>query len=179
MIVWLFTFLLYAQNVPAPAPVPAVAAEANAAETNVDEENAAEENSEEDESAFDKVSPLLSDIIERYEYDSSNKRDVFKPYSVPKQFEYSAAMQGPIMPLQRFTLDELQLVGIIWGGKKPMGMVTDGNKIFYVKEKEKIGNNNGYIARIREGELVVIEEILDEDGKANYITRIMKILKKN
>ncbi|MCB0349099.1 MAG: pilus assembly protein PilP [Bdellovibrionales bacterium] len=122
--------------------------------------------------------PLVTDIIEKFQYSAAGKRDPFKPFAVIKPVELSANIQGPVLPLQKYSIEQLQLVGIIWGGAKPMAMVIDTTKkVFYVRENDKIGNNNGYVAKIREGEIIVIEMLLDENGKANYVTRVMKINK--
>ena len=122
------------------------------------------------------LSPLVSDIIEKFDYNPEGKRDPFEPYIRPKPVQISRELLGPLLPLQRYSIDQLELVGIIWGGDKPMAMLVDASKkVYYVRENDKIGNNSGYVAKIREGELVVIEMLIDENGKANYVTRVMKI----
>ncbi len=125
------------------------------------------------------IPPLISDIIEVYRYNPEGKRDPFTPFVAPTEYNYSDVMQGPVMPLQTYSLDQLSLVGVIWGGKRPMAMISDTDgKVYYVRQNDKIGNNSGYVARIREGEIVIIEQIFDEEGNANYISRVMKIQKK-
>jgi type IV pilus assembly protein PilP len=122
--------------------------------------------------------PLVTDIIEKFQYSAAGKRDPFKPFVVSKPVVLSTEMQGPVLPLQKYSIEQLQLVGVIWGGPKPMAMIIDtAKKVYYVRENDKIGNNNGYVAKIREGEIVVIEMLLNENGKANYVTRVMKINK--
>lgn len=121
---------------------------------------------------------LVTDVIEKFQYSAAGKRDPFKPFVVSKPVALSVEMQGPVLPLQKYSIEQLQLVGVIWGGPKPMAMIIDtAKKVYYVRENDKIGNNNGYVAKIREGEIVVIEMLLDENGKANYVTRVMKINK--
>ncbi len=85
---------------------------------------------------------------------------------------------GPLMYLQRFELDQLELVGIIWDVSRPKAMIKDPNGTLHVVEaNSKVGRNNGYVAVIREGEIVVVEPIEDE-GKTSYTTRVVSIGRK-
>ncbi len=119
-----------------------------------------------------KIPDLLQGIIEDYSYSPMGKRDPFLP------FEHSSntSPQGPIWPLQKFELDQLKLVGVIWDVKTPKAMLLDPSGHGYVVTvNERVGRNNGYIARIREGEIVVIENVTGTEGKTNYITKLMKL----
>ncbi len=115
----------------------------------------------------------LSGIIEDYTYDPRGKRDPFLPFERPPS---SSVLLGPLWPLQRFDLDQLKLVGIIWDVKSPKAMILDpSGKGYVVKVNERIGRNNGYIARIREGEIIIVESVTGVDGKLNYTTKLMKL----
>ena len=47
---------------------------------------------------------------------------------------------------------------------------------YVVTVNERIGRNKRLrIARIREGEIVVVENIMGSDGKATYVTKLMKL----
>ena len=94
------------------------------------------------------------------------------PYERPT----AGALQGPLWPLQRFDLEQLKLVGIIWDVTAPKAMILDpAGKGYVVKVNERIGRNNGYIARIREGEIIVVESTTGLDGKLVYVTKLMKL----
>jgi type IV pilus assembly protein PilP len=115
----------------------------------------------------------LADIIEDYDYSPKDKRDPFQPFERPRG---QTGLVGPLWPLQGFDLDQLHLVGIIWDVKNPKAMITDPTgKGYVVKVNERIGRNNGYIARIREGEIVVVESVVGLDGKLSYTTKLMKL----
>jgi type IV pilus assembly protein PilP len=119
---------------------------------------------------------VLQGIFEDYNYDPIGKRDPFLPYTAPQ----AVAECGPFQDcssggLERFDLDQLKLVGIIWDVKTPKAMFLDpGNVTHVVSEQEKVGRNNGYIAEIREGELVVIEKFYNL-GRFTYQTRVLKL----
>lgn len=115
---------------------------------------------------------LLMGIIERFEYDPADLRDPFTPYNPSKG---GAPAQGPVLPLQRFDLEQLKITAIIWDVADPKAMIEDpqGNTNL-VRMNERVGRNNGYIAAIREGEVVVVEAF-DNAGNISYKTRIMKV----
>jgi type IV pilus assembly protein PilP len=153
-----------ASAVPKSSPVAAPPAEAPVTQ----------EATEKTEGAPGNPSGLLQGIIEDYNYVSEGKRDPFMPLS---GLENSGATIGPMFPLQRFDLDQLKLVGIIWDVKNPKAMILDPQgKSYVVKVNERIGRNSGYVARIREGELVVVESFTGTDGKVTYQTRLVKLV---
>ncbi|HEX4923546.1 MAG TPA: pilus assembly protein PilP [Bdellovibrionales bacterium] len=129
-----------------------------------------------DSTKGEEVRTILQGIFEDYKYDPVGKRDPFSPYLAPK----AAAECGPFQDcdtgaLERFALDQLKLVGIIWDVKTPKAMFTDpGGKTHVVNEQDKVGRNNGYIAEIREGEVVVIEKFYNL-GRFTYQTQVLKL----
>lgn len=119
-------------------------------------------------------SELLDGFYEDFVYEPTGKRDPFSIY-VPKSF-----LAGPITsPLQKYALEELKLVAIVWNVKKPKAMVIDPTGASYIViENDKIGKSDGYVAKIREGEIVVIEVHADLDGNKAYLTKTMLLRKK-
>ncbi len=76
--------------------------------------------------------------------------------------------------MQRWELDRLQVVGILWDVRTPRAMIRDPDGgVFTVIKNSKIGRNEGFVAAIREGEIVIVETIY-EDGKSNKETRILE-----
>ncbi len=69
-------------------------------------------------------------------------------------------------PLQRVTVAELTVIGIVWGGFGYMAMVQapDG-KGYAVTRGARIGNNNGVISTITEKAIIVEERFTDIYGK--------------
>lgn len=144
---------------PAPTPTPS-----RAAPPQVPAERGKTENS--------KTPGPLSGIIEDYNYNADGKRDPFVPVENPG----SGFAAGPIFPLQGYDLDQLKLVGIIWDVRYPKAMVLDPTgKGYVVKVGDRIGRNNGRIARVRESELVVVESFKDQSGKVSYQTKILRL----
>ncbi|MDZ4662500.1 MAG: pilus assembly protein PilP [Pseudomonadota bacterium] len=120
---------------------------------------------------------ILLKSLRTYDYDPKNKRDPFQPYYGQLELLPGKSV-GPLMFLQRYELDQLELVGIIWDVSRPKAMIKDPNGTLHVVEQNsKVGRNNGYIAIIREGEIVVVEPIEDE-GKTTYTTRVVSIGRK-
>ncbi|MGE0527148.1 MAG: pilus assembly protein PilP [Bdellovibrionales bacterium] len=116
----------------------------------------------------------LEGFLEPFIYDIVNRRDPFQAYVefVPVEDE------GPpraLTPAQRYDLEQLKLVGIMWDIKDPKAMFMDPDQeVLILGRDESIGNRNGYIAAIREGEVVVVEAIRKR-GDIIYRTRVLRI----
>lgn len=115
----------------------------------------------------------LEGFLEPFIYDVVNRRDPFQVFS-----DYIPADEGSqraISPAQRFDLDQLKLVGVMWDVKDPKAMFVDPQQeVLVLGRDESIGNKNGYIAAIREGEVVVVEAIRKR-GDIIYRTRVLRI----
>jgi type IV pilus assembly protein PilP len=112
--------------------------------------------------------------INGYIYHPEGRRDPFKPYLKPS---LQSKKDAQVEPLQRYDLDELKVVGIIWDVQKPRAIVADPKgKVYTILKSQKIGRNNGYVALIREGEIVVIESLEDE-GRITKKAKVMAIKK--
>jgi type IV pilus assembly protein PilP len=122
----------------------------------------------------DDVGATLSAVLAPFIYEADSRRDPFRPSTTGIPLVQEEAI-GPLLPLQRFSLDELKLVGIIWDVARPKAMFTDPEKKVHVLEKDdRIGRNNGYIAVIREGEVVIVETV-NIRGELTYSTRVLSI----
>ncbi|QDK36844.1 pilus assembly protein PilP [Bdellovibrio sp. NC01] len=114
---------------------------------------------------------------DEYIYDPTGKRDPFKPFKVLRPIAKNEKTEIPLEPLQRFEVDRLQIVGILWDVKTPRAMVRDPDGAVYtVTKNSKIGRNEGFVAAIREGEIVVVETKYEE-GKPVKETRVMEFKK--
>lgn len=115
----------------------------------------------------------LEGFLEPFIYDVANRRDPFLPYA-----EFIPSEEGPIRaltPAQKYALEELRLVGVMWEVKDPKAMFMDPeDEVLVLGRDESIGNRNGYIAAIREGEVVVVEAIRKR-GDIVYRTRVLRI----
>lgn len=118
----------------------------------------------------------IQGFLEPFIYDPQGRRDPFRAYTEVQGTDNSGLSVGPLLPLQKFDLDQLKLIGIIWDVRDPKAMFQDPNaKIYTVGKDERVGRNNGYIATIREGEIVVIETLRGRDGETIYTPRILRI----
>lgn len=101
-----------------------------------------------------------------YQYEPVGKRDPFRPYRDAKIGigQVRAASRTP-EPLERFDIKTLDVVAIVWSNDRPKALIQDPDKnIHSVVKGQRIGKNEGYVAEIREGEIVVIE-LYDLNGK--------------
>ena len=130
---------------------------------------------------------------EEYVYDPTGRRD---PFMIHKSFQKdlsprpstesatntksrnNSEASESFDPLIRMDLDQLKVIGIIWEVANPRALIIDGgdkNKtVRILTRKTKVGRNNGYVAAIREGEIVIIESF-EEEGIVNQQPRIFKL----
>jgi len=97
------------------------------------------------------------------------KADEVKPQRNPfKTFIVKAterpSVVAPKTPLQRYELEQLKLVAIMWGINSPAAMVeTPDGKGYSIKKGYLIGNREGRVKRI-EKDRVIVEERFTEAG---------------
>jgi len=102
-----------------------------------------------------------------YVYLPEGRRDPFQ--SILREAGSEAAKKTDevnLPPLQRVTVAELTVIGIVWGGFGYMAMVQtpDGNG-YAVQRGARIGNNNGIVSAITEKAIIVEERMTDIYGK--------------
>lgn len=69
-------------------------------------------------------------------------------------------------PLQRVTVAELTVIGIVWGGFGYTAMLqTPDGRGYTVQRGARIGNNNGVVSAITEKAVIVEERFTDIYGK--------------
>lgn len=111
----------------------------------------------------------IEGFLQPYIYDVTNRRDPFEIY--PDFIPTSA----PLNADTGFSLDQLKLVGIMWDVKKPKALFQlPTNEVRIYGRDESIGNRDGYVATIREGEVVVVETS-NRKGETIYRTRVLRI----
>ncbi|MEZ0390828.1 MAG: pilus assembly protein PilP [Pseudobdellovibrionaceae bacterium] len=114
---------------------------------------------------------------EGYNYDPMGRRDPFKAYGE------SQATQAPEQgeqrvrgPLEMYDVGQFKLVGIVWNVRDPKAMVRDPlGKLHMVRRETRIGRNNGFVAAIREGEVIIVEPTIAEDGMQTAVTRTLTL----
>jgi type IV pilus assembly protein PilP len=116
----------------------------------------------------------VQSYLEPFIYDPKGRRDPFGPY-IELQLNQDENFAGPLLPLQRFDVNELRLIGIMWNVKDPKAMFVDPNSQIHVVGKDyRVGRNNGYIAVIREGEVVIVEATRRK-GDLIYSSRVVRL----
>ncbi len=105
----------------------------------------------------------IDEPVDDYTYNPIGKRDPFRSF-------LSLGNRGrdpiPRTPLQKFELDEYQLVGIVWGVERPRALVEDPQGVGYVMEiGTYIGKNWGKVTQISPSEVMVTEEYQTIDGE--------------
>lgn len=125
-------------------------------------------------------------VKEEYVYDPTGRRD---PFQVHKSFQRKSIVSGIkkvdqanlgeiLDPLLKLDLDKLEVVGIIWEVANPRALVMDPgdpeHRVHIITKRTKIGRNNGYVAAIREGEIVVIEAF-EEAGIVSQQPKVIKL----
>lgn len=117
-------------------------------------------------------------VLETFLYDPKGRRDPFAPFRAEEPTsDTTSEVLGPILPLQRFSLSELKLIGIMWDISEPKALFVDPNGRYWppVGIDDRIGNKNGYVAAIREGEVVIIESNQGREGEIVYTPRVLRV----
>lgn len=103
------------------------------------------------------------EAADEYNYNPIGKRDPFRSFLAD---ELAPDTRKVVTPLQRFDLDQLKIIGIIWGISSPRAMVTTPEGKGYVVQKGTlIGKNWGKVSRITQDEVIISEEYRDFEGK--------------
>lgn len=112
-----------------------------------------------------------------YFYNPLGRRDPFAP--VIRESGASRESDVALPPLQRVTLTELTLIGIIWGGFGYNAMVQtpDGNG-YTVNRGTVIGPNNGVVTAISENGITVEERFTDLYGKKQVREHVIPLRSK-
>lgn len=114
-------------------------------------------------------------FLEPYIYDPRGRRDPFAPVDTSVVNTVTGQAIRPLLPLEKYELDQIKLIGIIWDVNDPKAMFMDpGSKVHVLSKDQRIGRNQGYIAVIREGEVVVVEAT-EKDNQPVYRSRVMRI----
>ena len=102
-----------------------------------------------------------------YVYLPEGRRDPF--LSILREASAEAAKKMDelnLPPLQRVTVAELTVIGIVWGGFGYTAMLqTPDGRGYVVKRGARIGNNNGVVSAITEKAVIVEERFTDIYGK--------------
>ncbi len=97
-------------------------------------------------------------------YNPKGKRDPFEPF-IKSDRKSSEAELAAVPPLQRYDINELRFVGVIWTAKGARALVEDiEGKGYSVTVGTKIGRSGGVVTRITDGQLFVGEVSREPTG---------------
>ena len=115
-------------------------------------------------SAPSPASPSAGVSSEDVPYSPKGKTDPFKSYIVVTAVPKSASAFLP--PLQRLTVEQYKLVGIVYTGKKDSKAIVsdDAGKGYVIKLGSEIGQNNGKVVKILIDRIIVSEKFKDAFG---------------
>jgi len=92
-----------------------------------------------------------------------DSRDPFRPATLRKKVV--ARPRENLSPLERFELNQLKIVGIVWDMNEPRAMVEDGTGLGYtIKRGAPIGTSDGVVKAIHRNEIIVEENYYDVYG---------------
>jgi len=104
-----------------------------------------------------------------------DSRDPFRPATLRKKV--ITRPRENLSPLERFELNQLKIVGIVWDIKEPRAMVEDTAKLGYtIKVGAPIGSNDGVVKAIHRNEIIVEEFYYDVYGARKKREVSMKLL---
>ncbi len=113
------------------------------------------------------VKPVLVEEQQQVQrYVVSGVRDPFQPFelSIP---EIQGQRQETLSPLQKLTLSQIEMVGIIWG-KQNRALIQDSSGMgFIITEGMLLGENSGIVTRISREGMVVKQHFKDYMGRVN------------
>jgi type IV pilus assembly protein PilP len=101
--------------------------------------------------------------VTAYHYDPMGKKDPFLPL-IKESGKLTVKMlgQGPLTPLQKYSLNELRLVAVLLAGEQSKAMVEDAKGDGYILSKGTlIGNNYGEVVDIKKNEVLIAEKEVD------------------
>ncbi len=102
-------------------------------------------------------------VGELYTYVPGGRRDPFTPIVIKEE---KKALAGAKTPLERFSINEFKLSGIVWGGLGYHAMLEgpDG-KGYFVRQGTVIGPNRGVVKKITPNSMVIEEKFRDPTGE--------------
>lgn len=117
---------------------------------------------------------ILDNLISPYDYQPLGRRD---PFAQPEILRPPEALppHGPGLPLQAYKTNELKVRAILWSVKKPKALVqSPDSKVHLINLGDRVGQENGYVAVIREGEIVIVET-REQEGQLLSSTTVLGI----
>jgi len=121
-----------------------------------------------------------NETVNAYFYDATGKPDPFVPLITEirpeRKTNNKETIDGPLTPLQKYKLEELNLVAIIKSGDKLSALFEDMDEFgFIVVENTLIGNNGGVVKKITPDKVIIEEDVYNSSGESEKNIRSIKI----
>jgi Tfp pilus assembly protein PilP len=118
--------------------------------------------------------------VKEYAYDATGKPDPFVPLITEirpeRKTNNKKTIAGPQTPLQKYKLEELNLVAIIKSGDKLSALFEDMDEFGYIfNEKTLIGSNGGVVKKITPDKVIIEEDAYNSSGELEKNIRSIKI----
>lgn len=97
-----------------------------------------------------------------YAYDALGKRDPFRSFVLDRLKEVDVSTKGP---LERFELQQLAVLGVVWDTNNKRALVSDpSGQAYIVSEGDAVGKNDGQVISIEDNLVLVRETYVDYVG---------------
>jgi type IV pilus assembly protein PilP len=97
-------------------------------------------------------------------FNPEGRRDPFVTFR--GEADISPDEEALILPLQRYELSELRMVGVIWGAKGTRALIEDGAGIGHsIGVGDRLGRSNGVVTKVTDSEVIVKEEFPGVGGR--------------
>jgi Tfp pilus assembly protein PilP len=121
-----------------------------------------------------------NETVTEYAYDATGKPDPFVPLITEirpeRKTNNKKTIAGPLTPLQKYKLEELNLVAIIKSGDKLSALFEDMDEFGYIViEKTLIGSNGGVVKKITTDKVIIEEDAYNSSGELEKNIRSIKI----
>jgi len=95
-------------------------------------------------------------------YRGGDLRDPFRSFVLERTKELAEEERGP---LEQFDLAQLTVVAVVWGTDRARAMIEDpSGRGYVIQEGTAIGKNEGYVTRITDNSVTVLETYVDYLG---------------
>lgn len=126
----------------------------------------------------EKVKPVLvQKEQEKPAYQISGVRDPFLPFARAVQGESSEDQSKTTDPLQKLSLSQIELVGVILGNERRALIQESSGLGYIVREGTLLGENSGIVTKIAQDNVTVKQHFKDYMGRVNTREVVLSIRK--
>lgn len=113
-------------------------------------------------------SQTISQEQANFVYDSTGKRDPFRPFDIAPKLDDSSKT-----PLERYDLGQFKLTAVLSTDNPSANVELADGKGFIIRKGTKIGLNGGEVIEIQPGKVIILETKVDFTGQKTQQTQEM------